>query len=156
MSDTQLLAEIVDRIGSADVAYMTSVGQDGYPRTRAMLNLRNREQYPDQIRIYADHDRDLLVYLTTNTSSFKRAELEANPRVCLYYCHPADFFGVALIGDIEIVDAMAVKESLWVDWWSRYYPTGQADDPDFTLLRLQPKEVRGWNRGEKFSFDVSS
>jgi len=154
MTDTDLMETVVDRMGSADVAYLSIIGAEGYPRTRAMLNLRNREQYPDHVHLYTEHNRDLLVYLTTNTSSLKRSELDANPRVCIYYCHPADFFGVALTGDMEIIDDMALKESLWVDWWSRYYPTGKPDDPDFTLLRLMPKEVRGWYQGKKFSFGL--
>jgi general stress protein 26 len=156
MLQERLLKTCVERMSTADVVYLTSIGADGYPRTRAMLNLRNREQYPDQVGIYANHDADLMTYVTTNTGSQKRTELEANPRICLYYCHPAEFFGVSLVGDVEIVDDTAIKESLWVDWWERYYPTGKADDPDFTLLRLRPIEVRGWNQSEKFAFELPS
>ena len=156
MPEAQLLKTIVERMATADAAYMTTVGVDGFPRTRAMLNLRNREQYPAQVELYADHTTDLMTYVTTNTGSFKRGELEANPRVCLYYCHPADFFGVCLIGDVEIVDDMAAKSALWVDGWDQYFPTGKVDDPDFTLLRLFPIEVRGWNGGEKFRFELGS
>ena len=156
MDRTRLLATCVERMSTADVVYLTTIGTDGYPRTRAMLNLRNREQYPDQVDLYTEHGEDLMVYVTTNTSSQKRGELEANPRICLYYCHPADFFGVCLIGDVEIVDDMAAKKALWVDWWDQYFPTGKVDDPDFTLLRLFPIEVRGWNRGEKFRFELGS
>ncbi len=155
MSNAQLLKTCVERMSSADAVYLTSVGADGYPRTRAMLNLRNREQYPDQVPIYADHSSDLMTYVATNTCSQKRVELEANPRICLYFSHPADFFGVCLVGDVEIVDDMEIKKALWVDGWAQYFPTGKVDDPDFTLLRLFPFEVRGWNQGEKFAFKVT-
>jgi len=46
--ETKLLETIAERIATADVKYVTTIGTDGYPRTRAMLNLRNREQYPDE------------------------------------------------------------------------------------------------------------
>jgi general stress protein 26 len=143
-------------MATADVAYLTVVGADGYPRTRAMLNLRNREQYPNQVGIYADHAHDLMTYVTTNTGSHKRGELEANPHISLYFCHPSEFFGVCLIGDAEIVDDLQIKKALWVPGWAQYFPTGKPDDPDFTLLRLCPKEVRGWNQGKKFTFRVGS
>ena len=156
MSNERLLEICAERMATADVAYLTNVGADGYPRTRAMLNLRNRDQYPNQAGLYADHAQDLMTYITTNTHSQKRGELEANARISLYFCHPNEFFGVCLIGDAEIVDNLEIKRALWVDDWAQYFPTGKVDDPDFTLLRLVPKEVRGWNRSETFAFELPS
>jgi len=156
MSHERLLAICAERMATADVAYLTNVDANGYPKTRAMLNLRNRDQYPGQIELYADHTQDLMTYITTNTGSQKRGELEANGRISLYFCHPGDFFGVNLTGDAEIVDDLDIKKTLWVENWAQYFPTGKVDDPDFTLLRLYPREVRGWNRGEKFAFELPS
>lgn len=133
-------------------AYLTVVDGDGHPRTRAMLNLRNREQFASQAHLYTNHQQDFMVYLTTNTSSRKRRDIEANPRVCVYYCRPEAFHGVLLIGDVEIVDDLKTKEALWAEGWERYFPTGKADDPDYTLLRIFPRLVTGWYQGGKFEF----
>ena len=154
MPETKPLETIVERMATADVRYVTTIGTDGYPRTHAMLNLRNREQYPDQVKLYAELNRDLMVYIATTTSSAKKMELDSNPRICVYFCHPSEFFGVSLVGDAELIEDMAAKEAPWVDWWSRYDPTGLPDDPDFTVFRLFPKEARGWNQGEKFAIEL--
>jgi general stress protein 26 len=156
MTITQLRKTCIERMNTADVVYLTTVGADGYPRSRAMLNLRNREQYPGQVRLYAEHDEDFMVLVSTNTGSRKRGEIEANPRIGLYYCHPKEFFGLLLIGNVEIVDDPALKQAVWADGWEQYFPTGKPDDPDFTLLRLFPMQASGWNRNETFAFPIAA
>ncbi|GAH95277.1 unnamed protein product, partial [marine sediment metagenome] len=39
-----------------------------------------------------------------------------------------------------IVDDMKMNQKVWLDWWSRYYPKG-LEDPDYTLLKLNPKNA---------------
>jgi len=135
----------------APAVYLTTCGSGGYPHTRAMLNLRNRRQYPDQARLFAGHEADLMVYFTTNTSSGKILELKANPRASAYYCDPAHFHGVMLGGDLQIVDDSSLRRALWKAGWERYYPGGP-DDPDHTILRLLPTVVTGWHKASRFAF----
>ena len=143
----------VELIETAEAAYLTTIGQDGYPHTRAMLNLRNRQQYPNQVHLFTQHQDDLMVYFSTNTSSNKIRQIESNPRVCVYYCHPKQFHGLMLSGDIEIVDDSEIREALWNEGWKRYYPGGP-DDPDHTVLRLDPKLATGWYRSSRFEFSL--
>lgn len=151
MGEEALRATCLELMATADAVYISTVEAGGYPRTRAMLNLRNREQYPDHMPLYDGHDDDFMVYVATNTSSRKRKEIEENPRIGLYYCRPREFLGMSLVGDVEIVDDRAIKEAVWADGWERYFrTTGRPDDPDYTLLRLYPKNVRGWAGSEKF------
>ncbi|MFC2106539.1 pyridoxamine 5'-phosphate oxidase family protein [Candidatus Bipolaricaulota bacterium] len=155
MASKELRAACIDLMSSTDVAYLTTIGEGGYPNTRAMVNLRDRAHYPEKSHLYAGHDKDFLVYFSTNTSSRKRRQLEADARASVYFRSPGEYFGFALIGDVEIVDDMETKQAVWADDFARYYrTTGLPDDPDFTLLRLLPTEVRGWNRGEHFYFEV--
>ena len=157
MTEVELRATCIELMATADVVYLTTLESDGYPRIRAMLNLRNRSQYPNHVHLYEGHDEDFMVYISTNTSSRKRKDIESSPRIGLYYCRPAEFFGMSLVGDVEIVEDAAIKEAVWADGWERYYPTtGQPDDPDYTLLRLYPKDARGWNRSGKFAFSIPS
>jgi len=153
--DQELFKTCNERMNTADVVYMTTM-RDGYPCTRAMLNMRNRDQYPDHQHLYADHIEDLMTYVVTNTGSKKRKDIERDPRVCLYFCHPGEFFGVSLVGDLEIVDDMEVKRAVWADNLAQYFPTGKPEDEDYTLLRLFPREVSGWNCGHKFAFEIPS
>ena len=45
----RLIVEVADR------AYLTTMADDGYPRTRAVLNLRNPSLYPDQVDLFDRH-----------------------------------------------------------------------------------------------------
>ena len=65
----------VELMETAPAVYLTTNGPGGYPYTRAMLNLRNREQYPGQVPLFAGHSEDLLVYFSTNTSSQKLRQI---------------------------------------------------------------------------------
>jgi len=153
MIESELQAACLELMASAPVVYLTAFGSDGYPRIRAMLNLRSRSEYPNHVGLYEGHDDDFMVYLATNTSSGKRVEIEADARVGLYYCRPEAFFGLSLTGDIEIVEDAETKQAVWANGWERYYPTtGRADDPDYTLLRLYPIRAHGWRNGRAFAF----
>jgi len=155
MNDLDLRKACLELMTAAPAVYLSTIGLDGLPRIRAMLNLRNRQQYPDKAHLYVEHDEDLMVYLSTNTASRKRREIEANPHLALCYCDPARFFGLTLNGTAEIIDNAATKEAVWCDGWERYYQiTGRPDDPDYTLLRIFPTDASGWTGGRAFSLSL--
>ena len=153
MDVEELRSACVELMETAQAVYLTTNGPGGYPYTRAMLNLRNREQYPGQEPLFAAHREDLLVYLTTNTFSQKLRQIQANPRVSVYYCNPGQFHGLMLSGDIEVLDDSALRHALWNEGWERYYPGG-ADDPDHTVLCLRPKRAIGWYKATRFEFEL--
>jgi general stress protein 26 len=150
LTDQELARLIVE---VADRAYLTTMAEDGYPRTRAVLNLRNLSLYPDQANLFDRHREDFLVYISTNTSSAKVAQILRDPRGSLYYCHPKRYRGVLLVGDLAIVDDSALRRALWNESWTMYYPGGP-DDPDHTVLRLSPRRVEGWNGSSRFDFTL--
>ena len=109
------------------------------------------------MHLYAEHDRDFLAFLSTNTSSRKRAEIERNQRIGLYYSLPEQFLGFGLVGNVEIVEDRDIKSAVWVEGWEKYYPEiGTPEDPDYTLLRILPVEASGWLAGTKFQFEIGS
>jgi general stress protein 26 len=135
----------VELMEGSEAAYLATIGADGYPSIRAMLNLRNPNMYPRLAGIFKGHREDLLVYFTTNTSSGKVAQVMANPRVSVYYCIPGDWRGLMLVGDMEVVADAGVKHSLWQEEWSMYYPGGPGD-PDYAILRLLPRLGKGYHQ----------
>ncbi len=153
MKIDELKKACVALMETADAAYLATIGEDGYPHTRVVFNLRNKQQFPAQVNLFASHQEDLLVYISTNTSSNKVREIKANPRVSVYYCNPKEFRGVMLAGDIEIVADSEVKKELWNEGWERYYPAG-IDDPDYTVLCLFPKIAAGWYQSSRFEFKL--
>jgi general stress protein 26 len=94
-----------------------------------------------------------MILFTTNTSSEKVPQIQANPKVSVYYCNPDIWQGFTVNGEIEIVDDSELKRTLWHEGWERYYPKGY-DDPDHTILRLFPKLAKGWTGSRTFKFTI--
>lgn len=126
---------------TADAAYLTTVDSDGFPQTRAMLNLRNKQQYPDLAKLFERHQEDFFGYFTTNTSSLKMEQLKKNLKVSVYYCLPKDWHGLLLSGEMEIVKDPEILAAVWQPGWELYYPGG-VHDPDYTVLALQPARAK--------------
>ncbi|MBU1049426.1 pyridoxamine 5'-phosphate oxidase family protein [Candidatus Bipolaricaulota bacterium] len=157
MNEAEVRTACLELMSKTVVVYLTALEEDGYPRIRAMLNLRNKTRYPDQAYLYETHDDDFMIYISTNTSSRKVKDIQANPRIGLYFCTTEDrFFGVSLTGNAEIITDMNIKQAVWAEGWEQYYPTtGDANDPDYTLLRVFPTNARGWMRAQTFEFAIS-
>ena len=93
------------------------------------------------------------IYITTNTSSNKVAHLRKNPKMCVYFCDAEDFKGFMVGGSVEIVDDVIIKKKIWLDWWTKYYPEG-IDDPDYALLRMEPKNARFYYKLTQVNFEL--
>jgi general stress protein 26 len=134
-------------------AFLTTIDPDGFPITRAMFNLRNKEQFPEFSELFEKQQNQFTIYITTNTSSSKVAHLNKNPKMCVYFCDTEDFKGFMLGGSVEIVDDLKLKKKIWLDWWMQYYPEG-VEDPDYTLLRLEPKNARYYHKLNHAKFEL--
>jgi general stress protein 26 len=104
-----------------------------------MLNLKNPKEYPGLVAIHEAEENPLAVFLTTNTSSHKFAEIRQNGKACLYYCEPDKFHGILLQGSVEIITDNALRQQAWQKGWEMYYPAG---DSDYTLLRFIPTNLK--------------
>ncbi|NVM19965.1 MAG: pyridoxamine 5'-phosphate oxidase family protein [Candidatus Lokiarchaeota archaeon] len=134
-------------------AYLTTIDPSGFPLTRAMFNLRNREQFPEFSEFFENQQNQFSIYISTNTSSNKVAHLSKNPKMCVYFCDPEDFMGFMLGGSAEIIDDIELKKEIWLDWWTRYYPEG-LEDPDYTLLRMEPTNARFYYKLNQLNFEL--
>ncbi|MFX1281015.1 MAG: pyridoxamine 5'-phosphate oxidase family protein [Promethearchaeota archaeon] len=137
---------------TAKAAYLTTIDSNGYPITRAMFNLRNEEQFPEFKEFFNGLSNKFDIFISTNTSSSKTEHIKANPKICVYYCDPEEFKGVMFGGKVEVIDDMKVKQNIWLDWWTRYYLKG-LEDPDYTLLRLNPKTAQFYYKLQKAQFN---
>ncbi len=149
MNEKELKNFSIDLINNADICYFTTINGEGFPVTRAIFNLRYTQQFPNLTNIFKDHERDFMIYITTNTSSEKIEHIKKNRKVSSYYCIPSEFKGVMLSGNIEIITDIEIKKSLWQDDWSYYYREGSGDynDPDYCVLRLYPDKLHCWFKG---------
>jgi len=147
MTRKELDAVALEIMGRADMLSLATISDDPYPQIRALFNLRNRRKFPGLASFFAD--KGMSVYLGTNTSSVKMAQIGKDAWVSVYYMIPREFKGLCLSGK-AILDPEA-KKAIWVKGWERYYPQGRVD-PDYSVLRIDPIRARGWYAAEPFDF----
>ncbi|HWQ72298.1 MAG TPA: pyridoxamine 5'-phosphate oxidase family protein [Desulfitobacteriaceae bacterium] len=122
---TQTIGNLIDK---QSVSFISSIGDDGFPYTKAMLPPRKREG----IKIF---------YFTTNTSSMRVAQYRENPKACIYFCDKRFFRGIMLKGFIEVLEDTGNKEMIWQDGDTMYYPKG-VTDPDYCVLKFTAQSGR--------------
>lgn len=119
------IGNMIDKIG---VSIISSVDEDGFPNTKAMLPPRKREGIKH-------------IYFTTNTSSMRISQYTNNPKACIYFCDKRFFRGVMLKGIMEVLKDNASKEMIWRDGDEMYYPEG-VEDPDYCVLKFTANKGR--------------
>lgn len=115
-------------IDKQKVAFISSVDDDGFPNTKAMLPPRKRIG----IQIF---------YFTTNTSSMRVAQYRSNPKACIYFYDQRFFRGVMLKGTMEVLEDSESKELIWQSGDTMYYAKG-VTDPDYCVLRFTAQTGR--------------
>jgi general stress protein 26 len=139
MEKKNLKKEFLSLMETADVVYLSTIDENGFPQTRAMGNLRNKTIYRE----------DFLVYLATDTASAKVQQIKSNPNASVYYCKVNESFGLMLVGLIEIVRNKKLKRELWQKRWEKYYP-----NKEYTLLRFLPDLAKGWYKTAPFEINL--
>lgn len=127
-----MLKNVVQTIGNLidkqDVSFISSISDDGFPYTKAMLPPRKREG----IKIF---------HFTTNTSSMRVSQYRENPKACIYFCDKRFFQGVMLKGIMEVLEDSGSKEMIWQDGDIMYYSKG-VTDPDYCVLKFTAQSGR--------------
>lgn len=121
----ELIAQMAD---SLPIAYISSVDNEGYPCTKAMLAPRKREG----IKTF---------YFTTNTFSLRVAHYKANPKASIYFCDEKGFKGMMLRGTMEVLTDAKSKEMIWREGDEQYYPGGVTDS-NYCVLRFTATDGR--------------
>ncbi|WP_167958069.1 pyridoxamine 5'-phosphate oxidase family protein [Anaerosporobacter faecicola] len=127
-------------IDKQSVAYISSVDEEGFPNTKAMLAPRKREGLHT-------------FYFTTNTSSMRVAQYQDNNKACIYFCDKRFFRGVMLVGTMEVLQDQESKELIWQEGDTMYYPKG-VTDPDYCVLRFTAVKGRFYSNFKSESFEV--
>ena len=120
-----LIAKMADTL---PVTFISSVDEEGFPCTKAMLSPRVREG----IKVF---------YFTTNTFSLRVAHYKANPKASIYFCDANGFKGMMLRGTMEVLTDATSKEMIWRDGDTEYYPGG-VTDPNYCVLKFTATDGR--------------
>ena len=133
---------------NAEFVFLSTINKEGFPETRAMLNLRNTKMFPGLKQYFSGN---LISFFTTNTSSKKVTHIFRDNKASVYYVNGKTFEGLLLTGTVEIVKDSALKKDLWQENWTMYY-SKDVDDPDYALLKFVPSQYKYYNG----NFEVSS
>ena len=131
------IGNLVDK---ASVSIISSVDEEGFPNTKAMLPPRKREGIK-------------VIYFSTNTSSMRVKQYRQNPKACIYFFDKRFFRGVMLKGTMEVLQDFESRNMIWRDGDERYYPQG-VDDPDYSVLRFTAQSGRYYANFKSENFEV--
>jgi len=132
---------IGDMIDRASATIISSVDENGFPNTKAMLPPRKRNGIKE-------------IYLTTNTSSMRVKQYTANPKACVYFYDKRFFKGVMLKGTMEVLQDQDSKKMIWREGDEMYYPEG-VTDPDYCVLKFTAHEGRYYSNFKSETFQIS-
>ena len=131
------IGNIIDK---ASISIISSVDEDGFPNSKAMLPPRKREGIKH-------------IYFTTNTSSMRVKQYFNNPKDCIYFFDKIFFKGIMLKGTMEVLQDGVSKEMIWREGDEMYYPKG-VTDPDYCVLRFTAKNGRYYSNFKSENFEV--
>ena len=131
------IGNLVDK---ASVSIISSVDEEGFPNTKAMLPPRKREGIK-------------VIYFSTNTSSMRVKQYRQNPKACIYFFDKRFFRGVMLKGTMEALQDFESRNMIWRDGDERYYPQG-VDDPDYSVLKFTAQSGRYYANFKSENFEV--
>ena len=127
-------------IEKQSISFISSVDEDGYPNTKAMLPPVKR----DGIKTF---------YWHTNSPSMRVKQYRNNPQACVYFYDKRFFRGVMLKGKMEVLDDIEIKKEIWNDGFSIYYKDGM-NGGDFIILKFTAENGRYYSNFHSEEFVV--
>ena len=134
---TQTIGNLIDK---NPTGVISSIDDEGFPNTKAMLPPRKREG----IKYF---------WFTTNTSSLRVSQYRTNSKACIYFFDKRFFRGVMLKGTMEVLEDAQSKGMIWRDGDTMYYPKG-VTDPDYCVLRFTAQTGRYYANFKTEDFDI--
>lgn len=139
---TVSMTTISGMIDNANATIISSIDNDGFPNSKAMLPPRMRSGITE-------------FYLTTNTSSMRVKQYAENPKACIYFYDKRFFRGVMLKGTMQVLTDAASKQMIWREGDEMYYPQG-VTDPDYCVLKFTAREGRFYSNFKSETFTIAA
>lgn len=127
-------------IDKQKVCYISSIDNDGFPNTKAMLKPRKRNGLKE-------------IYLSTNTSSLKVYNFRNNSKACLYFCDKRFYRGLMLKGNVQVLEEQETKDMIWKIGDTMYYKKGKTD-PDYCVLKFTTSSIRYYSNFKSIDIDL--
>ena len=131
---------IVNLIDKQGISFISSIDENGFPNTKAMLPPVKRED----IKTF---------YWHTNSPSMRVKHYRNNPKACVYFYDKRFFRGIMLQGTMDVVEDKKTLKLLWKDEFEKYY-TGGRDGGDFIVLKFTAQKGRYYSNFSSEDFQV--
>ena len=128
-------------IEKQSVSFISSVDENGYPNTKAMLAPVKR----NGIKTF---------YWHTNSPSMRIKQFRENPKACVYFYDKRFFRGVMLKGTMEVLDDKEIKKKIWRDEFEMYYKGGMYGG-DFIIIKFTAENGRYYSNFHSEDFEIS-
>jgi general stress protein 26 len=135
---SKTIGNLIDRAG---ISIISSLDDDGFPNTKAMLPPRKREGIKH-------------IFFTTNLSSMRVQQYLRNPKACVYFFDKRFFKGVMLRGTMKVLQDAKTRKVIWRDGDEMYY-AGGVKDPDYCVLRFAAQDGRYYSDFRSETFEVT-
>ncbi len=135
--------EMIERfIDIQSVAFISSIDEEGFPNTKAMLKPRKRSGLKE-------------FYFSTNTSSMRVKQFINESKACIYFYHKGlvKYEGVMLTGKMEVLTDQGSKNMIWKKGDTMFYKKG-VTDPDYCVLKFTAIKGRYYCDLKTESFDI--
>ena len=135
--------EMIERfIDKQSVAFISSIDEEGFPNTKAMLKPRKRSGLKE-------------FYFSTNTSSMRVKQFINESKACIYFYHKGlvKYEGVMLTGKMEVLTDQGSKNMIWKKGDTMFYKKG-VTDPDYCVLKFTAIKGRYYCDLKTESFDI--
>ncbi len=121
--------QVFEFIKRQKTAIISSVDSEGFPNTKAMLSPRKID------------GNDF--YFSTNTSSLKVAQYNADEKACVYFYKRGlfSYMGVMLVGRMQVLTEQSIKDEIWQAGDTMFYKEGKTD-PDYCILKFSALKCR--------------
>ncbi|MBL8219796.1 MAG: pyridoxamine 5'-phosphate oxidase family protein [Bryobacterales bacterium] len=100
-------------------------------------------------------DEQMRVWLGTNPTSRKIAQIRKNPRTTLAYYDKAGPNYVTLTGTSRIVDTPSERRKHWRKEWQAFFPGGP-DGPNYVLIEFTPQRIELISATHKIAIEPTS
>jgi len=129
-------------IDKQSVAFISSIDEEGFPNTKAMLRPRKRSGLKE-------------FYFSTNTSSMRVKQFINESKACIYFYHKGlvKYEGVMLTGKMEVLTDQGSKNMIWKKGDTMFYKKG-VTDPDYCVLKFTAIKGRYYCDLKTESFDI--
>ena len=120
---------IYEFISRQKTSFISSVDEEGFPWTRALI----------APRLIDGND----IYFSTYTSSNKVKQFSKNSKSCLYFYEKSKprWQGVMLKGNMEVLTDQKTKDKFWKDSDKMFFRKGKTD-PNYCVLKFTGSEAQ--------------